>query len=381
MTRRAQALLFSGAGDSSVRAWDLASGSCLLYLAGSPGLGDITRAHGHMDWVNAVLPAPTAAARAGRGVTWRAGGGGQVSCVGDFLFSGSVDRTIRRWNVPALLRERGAHAPQWGGGGGAEVEAAAGASAMYDTFAWGYNVEGALGDGTTDAARAPVPLTTLQGVMVRAVACGAGTEEHHSVALTEQGRVYAWGSGRSGQLGHGDTQSLVLPRIIAGLDGRVVARVACGSAHTLALEEGGALWSWGWGHFGQLGHGAGAGAGNVTAPARVVALEGVVVARIGCGSAHSTAATDTGVVFTWGWGVNGQLGHGDAASLPAPAAVKALQGVHVSFVACGLAHTVAAPATAPAPRTASPPRAQNVGRACCYAGLALQRRGGGVRRG
>ena len=204
------------------------------------------------------------------------------------------------------------------------MEAAAGAAAMYDTFAWGYNVEGALGDGTTDAARAPVPLTTLQGVMVRAVACGAGTEEHHSVALTEQGRVYAWGSGRSGQLGHGDTQSLVLPRIIAGLDGRVVARVACGSAHTLALEEGGALWSWGWGHFGQLGHGAGAGAGNVTAPARVVALQGVVVARIACGSAHSTAATDAGAVFTWGWGVNGQLGHGDTTQRETPAKVDLL---------------------------------------------------------
>ncbi|KAJ1488154.1 regulator of chromosome condensation 1/beta-lactamase-inhibitor protein II [Baffinella frigidus] len=103
------------------------------------------------------------------------------------------------------------------------------------------------------------------------------------------------------------------------------------------------VWSWGWGHFGQLGHGAPS--VNFSTPERVAALEGITVARVACGSAHTTVSTDTGQVYTWGWGVNGQLGHGDDTSLSTPALVKRLQGTHISEVACGLAHTVALTST------------------------------------
>jgi len=98
------------------------------------------------------------------------------------------------------------------------VEAAAGAAAMYDTFAWGYNVEGALGDGTTDAARAPVPLTTLQGVMVRAVACGA----RHTLALTKLGDVFAMGLGEYGRLGQGHDRDLYTAERVRCPPGRPV---------------------------------------------------------------------------------------------------------------------------------------------------------------
>ena len=51
---------------------------------------------------------------------------------------------------------------------------------------------------------------------------GGGAEEHHVAAMTEQGQLYTWGSGRSGQLGHGDVQTLVLPRHVASLDGKQI---------------------------------------------------------------------------------------------------------------------------------------------------------------
>eukprot|EP00277_Geminigera_cryophila_P001061 CAMPEP_0179417724 /NCGR_PEP_ID=MMETSP0799-20121207/7529_1 /TAXON_ID=46947 /ORGANISM="Geminigera cryophila, Strain CCMP2564" /LENGTH=290 /DNA_ID=CAMNT_0021190771 /DNA_START=395 /DNA_END=1262 /DNA_ORIENTATION=+ len=65
-------MLISGAGDCAVRVWNKSTAQCLLHLAGSPGMTDIMHATGHMDWVNSV---------------WAGG---------DMVFSGSVDKTIRR---------------------------------------------------------------------------------------------------------------------------------------------------------------------------------------------------------------------------------------------------------------------------------------------
>ena len=315
-----QDLLCSGAGDCAVRVWNTATGDCLLHLPGSPGMTDMMHATGHMDWVNAI---------------WAGG---------DVVFSGSVDKTIRRWHMPSLLGTKStslgpasalassSHSP-------ARAEPGA-ATCIYDFLAWGHNQDGALGLGTTDAAYKPLPIIALQGLVVSMFACGGGSEEHHSAAVTSAGALYAWGSGRSGQLGHGDLENLVLPRVVSSplLQAQSVVQVACGSAHTVAVTHTGAVLAWGWGHFGQLGTGT---TGNSLLPARVVGLEAVSVYRVACGSAHSAVVSDTGQLYTWGWGVNGQLGHGDDSTYLVPTMVKRLQTVYVSHVACGLAHTVA----------------------------------------
>lgn len=78
-------LLCSGAGDCGVRVWNTTTGDCLLHIPGSPGITDIMHATGHMDWVNAI---------------WAGG---------DVVFSGSVDKTIRRWHMPSLLGTKWSH--------------------------------------------------------------------------------------------------------------------------------------------------------------------------------------------------------------------------------------------------------------------------------
>ena len=185
-----------------------------------------------------------------------------------------------------------------------------------------------------------MPTIALQGLVVSMFACGGGSEEHHSAAVTSSGAIYTWGSGGSGQLGHGDLENLVMPQVVSSplLQGQQVVQVACGSAHTVVITHTGAILSWGWGHFGQLGTGS---TTNSCEPVRVVGLDAVVIYRIACGSAHSAAISDTGQLYTWGWGVNGQLGHGDDATCLTPTLVKRLQPVYISHVSCGLAHTVA----------------------------------------
>jgi WD40 repeat protein len=186
-------LLCSGAGDCGVRVWNTATGDCLLHIPGSPGITDIMHATGHMDWVNAI---------------WAGG---------DVVFSGSVDKTIRRWHLPSLLGTKWSHSPSGlqasspyspatGPNGTGQHSSTA---SICDFLAWGHNLDGALGLGTTDAAYKPQPIFALQGLVVSIFACGGGSEEQHSAAVTSNGALYTWGSGRSGQLGHGDLENLV----------------------------------------------------------------------------------------------------------------------------------------------------------------------------
>ena len=74
--------------------------------------------------------------------------------------------------------------------------------------------------------------------------------------MTDRGAVYSFGHGMHGQLGHGDTSDQPTPRLIDGLPerGRVVA-VAAGAHHSLAVSDRGAIYSFGHGGHGQLGHG------------------------------------------------------------------------------------------------------------------------------
>jgi len=78
----------------------------------------------------------------------------------------------------------------------------------------------------------------------RVVAVSAGHD--HSIAITASGAVWSWGLGANGMLGHGDQQSRLLPK-------KVEAFAA--QHHSLALTADGALWSWGGGDYGKLGHG------------------------------------------------------------------------------------------------------------------------------
>ena len=77
----------------------------------------------------------------------------------------------------------------------------------------------------------------------------------HLLMVDEEGRVSSCGLGYDGQLGHGDDENVGVPRRVAALASIVVAQVAAGHSHSMALAADGGVWSWGWCENGQLGHG------------------------------------------------------------------------------------------------------------------------------
>jgi alpha-tubulin suppressor-like RCC1 family protein len=198
-------------------------------------------------------------------------------------------------------------------------------------WAWGYNLQGQLGDGTTINRTSPVAVSGLSSGVV-AVAGGSGD---HSLALKADGSVWSWGYNSQGQLGDGTTINRTSPVAVSGLSSGVVA-VAGGGYHSLALKADGSVWAWGDNFSGQLGDGTGL---NRTSPVAVSGLSSGVVAVAG-GGVHSLALKSDGSVVAWGFNAQGELGDGTTTNRFSPVAVSGLSSGVVA-VAGGGSHSLA----------------------------------------
>jgi Regulator of chromosome condensation (RCC1) repeat len=96
---------------------------------------------------------------------------------------------------------------------------------------------------------------TLVDTLWFAGICVIDSGDYHSVAAAVDGRVWTWGRGKYGALGHGDTDNCSKPTLVASLHTTPVVGVAAGAAHTVALSRRRRVYSWGQNRAGQLGLG------------------------------------------------------------------------------------------------------------------------------
>lgn len=148
----------------------------------------------------------------------------------------------------------------------------------------------------------PVP----GGVVIAQMACGID----HVLSLSTHGDMFSFGLNSRGQLGLGDILPQTRPTLVKALAGIKALSIACGHWHSLALSEFGDVYSWGWNEHGQLGHSADT---PVVAVPSLIELppedqDDVNFVSIGCGERHSVAVSEGGSVYTWGWNKYGQLG-------------------------------------------------------------------------
>jgi len=175
-------------------------------------------------------------------------------------------------------------------------------------YAWGENVHGQLGTGDTQSSRFPRSvLHSNEGDEFASLACGRS----HSLAVNAKGETFAWGCGKNGRLGLGVPISHQQPCLLGHLRGVRVVEVACGSAHSLALDEDGGLWGWGCHKFGQLGFGD-IDQKTFNLPHQVDLLRSLMIASVSAGDKHSLALSSHGEVFSWGLNGYGCLGTGNA---------------------------------------------------------------------
>lgn len=199
-------------------------------------------------------------------------------------------------------------------------------------WAWGYNNCGQLGDGTTFNGTSPVQVQGLTGI----IAIAAGRE--HSLVVKNDGTVWAWGSNEDGQLGDGTYSSPTGAVQVKGLNN--VTAVAAGNSHSLALKSDGTVWAWGYNYRSQLGD------GTTSTSATAVQAQGLSnISSIAARSDHNIAVKNDGTVWTWGDNSYGQLGDGTYNYRSTPVQVLGADGTGfltgVSTVSTGGGYDVA----------------------------------------
>ncbi|XP_067850559.1 probable E3 ubiquitin-protein ligase HERC4 isoform X2 [Heptranchias perlo] len=190
-------------------------------------------------------------------------------------------------------------------------------------FAWGQNTYGQLGLGTEDLSQCnPQCVKSLTGVPVAQITAGG----EHSFAMSLSGTVFGWGRNNHGQLGLNDTEDKHNPNYVKLLECKKTIHVSCGEEHTAVLTKDGLVFTFGAGSYGQLGHNS---TKDEIKPRFVAELFGNKVSQIACGSYHTLVfVASSGKIYSFGRGEKGQLGNGRTSDqlVPLPVTVMGNNG-------------------------------------------------------
>ncbi len=180
-------------------------------------------------------------------------------------------------------------------------------------YAWGYNSNGQLGNGTTTDSSVPIPVTLPDGVTPIAVSAGWRT----SLAEGSDGNVYAWGDNQFGQLGDGTQADSSTPGQVSLPSGVKATAVSEGFATSLALGSNGTVYAWGANLAGQLGDGMDTGpeiCGYTpcsTTPVPVTLPGGVTATAVSEGGLYTSYALGSnGTIYAWGMMLSGSSATG-----------------------------------------------------------------------
>ena len=214
-------------------------------------------------------------------------------------------------------------------------------------WAWGYGGSGQLGNGSNASVQVPVPVVGPGGIGFLTGMTAISIAADHSLALRNDGTVWALGNNFHGELGNNGNVSSLVPVQVVGPGGvgnlAGVTSIAAGGVHSLALKNDGTVWAWGNGYDGGLGNNSNA---SSSVPVQVVGPGGVGnlagVTSIAAGGRYSLALKNDGTVWAWGNGYDGGLGNNSNASSSVPVQVTGPGGVGiltgVTAIAAGGSH-------------------------------------------
>ncbi|KAJ1889778.1 hypothetical protein LPJ66_007851 [Kickxella alabastrina] len=246
----------------------------------------------------------------------------------------------------------------------AGVDHALALSASGKVYAWGYGQQGQLGRLIMERRRMHgLTPERIRLQDVHQIGCGS----YHSFAITKDGSVYAWGLNNFHQLGlasadGGNAEIVHEPTRVAALKGANIIKIVGGEHHTIALTAEGRLFSFGRSDSHQTGlpfatlvqdtesmqinansqatEDASAHKKAINLPTQIESIPSIV--DFTCGSNHNIAVSQDGKAYTWGFGEMLQLGNGEEEDIAEPTLLRGqkIDGKVVSKVAAGGQHSV-----------------------------------------
>jgi alpha-tubulin suppressor-like RCC1 family protein len=215
-----------------------------------------------------------------------------------------------------------------------------GVTVANEVYCWGGGGVGPMGvDRRSDKAKFEIPqkLLNLETEDIIQVAVGA----NHACAANEYGDLYVWGEGRNGCLGNGQLSNQALPDLIPIFtDNLKVKSCSAGEMHTCALTNNGDVHSFGHTANGRLGLGyfENDKKPNFNIPCQIHFQFNEKIELISCGAEHTLAVGQLRT-FSWGSGDGGRLGHGDLIDRWEPTEISSLNGERILDISCGTWHS------------------------------------------
>jgi len=199
-----------------------------------------------------------------------------------------------------------------------------------NVYSCGRGISGRLGLNNTTTYNVPKLISTnISSLIISAI----DNSSLHSLALTNNGKVYSWGHQNSGSLGLGDNSNRDVPTLISTNIGTLtISKIKCGYYHSAFLTNDGKVYSCGSNGSGQLGLGDTI---NRNVPTLISTNIGsLTISDITCGGAsHSLFLTNDGKVYSCGSNSSGQLGLGDTTNRNVPTLINSLPPI--SYIVCG----------------------------------------------
>ena len=175
-------------------------------------------------------------------------------------------------------------------------------------------------------------------VAIMKVVCGY----NHTLALGKNGRVYTWGNAKYGCLGNTKEECNKNPTII---DNDIeknsfekIKDIGGGMFFSVAIDEK-YMYSWGCGNNGRLGHGD---ENSVSVPKKIkyFELNDITIKSFSCGDTHICAINKLDSIFSWGSGKYGKLGHGNLQDYLVPSRIEIIKNYKIDLVSCGSNDTI-----------------------------------------
>ena len=195
-------------------------------------------------------------------------------------------------------------------------------------WAWGYNLYGQLGDSTNSNHNYPIKIGIENSWDV------VQTGFYFSIGKKTNGTIWSWGANSIGQLGNGTYVDKNIPTQIGADSNWLKIFSSSSSSHSFAIKTNGTLWGWGSNSYGEVGNGTSL---NVISPVQIGTDNNWNTVAVG--EWFTLGLKNNGTLWAWGSNLYGQFGNGTNFDSGIP--IQIGSDTNWSSISCGGGHSLA----------------------------------------